>query len=78
MGLPPEPPGEDPTEPEAVTPAWQPPPSPYTTSAFEGVPLDDGSGHEHHHHGHGAGKPAAPAEPPAHEHDHAPAKKEAP
>jgi hypothetical protein len=48
-GLPPEPPGHDASEPGAKASRWAPAPNPYARSAFEGVRLDDASGHAHHH-----------------------------
>lgn len=55
MGLPPEPPGADATDPEAVIPEYQASPDPFTTSAFAGETLGAGEGHQGHqgHQGHG-------------------------
>jgi hypothetical protein len=62
-GLPPEPPEQDATNPEAGLVEVRSQSNPFTRSAFEGVKLDGAGGHEHHHHhGHGA-KPAAAKEP---------------
>jgi hypothetical protein len=58
--LPPEPPGQDAADATVSTPEYVAPPSPYATSAFEGVRLDAGGGHEHMHHG---PKPQAKPEP---------------
>lgn len=50
-GLPPEPAGQDAADAGARTPKYVPGPSPYETSAFEGVRLDGKGGHEGMHHG---------------------------
>ncbi len=60
--LPPQEPGEDPTEASAPIPAWTAKPSPYETSAFAGEKLSKGGGHAHHKMGHAA-KPKAEAKP---------------
>ncbi len=76
-GLPPEPPGADPTDPAASSAPYQVQPNPYETSAFagdQGPKAGEHAGHGnmdhgsmkhgqagHEHMGHGA--PAAPAEP---------------
>lgn len=77
-GLPAEPPGHDAAATDAPSQPYAPPPNPYERSAFDGVRLDAGGGHEHMHHGgHGASEPAE-AEPAAESeaeptpHDHAP------
>jgi hypothetical protein len=68
-GLPPEPPGHDAADVGAPPTKYQPRPNPFTTSAFEGVPLDGPTGHEHMTHGgeHGGMKMPV-AEPAASEH----------
>ncbi len=48
-GLPPEPPGKDPSDPGAASSPATVSFDPYRTSAFEGQQLD-GGGHDHHHH----------------------------
>jgi hypothetical protein len=54
-GLPPEPPEQDASNPEAGVVEVRPQGNPFTRSAFEGVKLDGAGGHHHHHH-HGAKK----------------------
>ena len=49
-GLPPEPPGEDPTDPRAAVPAYHPPANPYAASAAAGEPADTTGGHAGHGH----------------------------
>lgn len=70
--LPPQEPGEDPSDESAKIPSWEPKPNPYETSAFAGEKLSKGGAHEGMDHGamnEGAKKETQPeAEPmPAHE-----------
>lgn len=69
-GLPPEPPGADPADANAITPPYQAQANPYETSAFAGEEPSTATGHEHMNHGamkmdHGtmADQPAADAKP---------------
>ncbi len=50
-GLPAEPPGHDAADARAPTKPYAPPPNPYERSAWGGVSLDAGGGHEHMNHG---------------------------
>jgi hypothetical protein len=55
-----EPPGRDAADAKAPVTKYRAAPSPYETSAWDGVELDAGGGHHHGHghHGHGAAKEA--------------------
>lgn len=50
-GLPPEPAGQDAADPGARAPKYETRPSPYETSAFEGVQIDATGGHGGMNHG---------------------------
>jgi len=49
--LPPQSPGEDPSDEDAAIPSWKPRPNPYETSAFAGEKLSKGGAHEGMDHG---------------------------
>lgn len=50
-GLPPEPPGDDPADPNAPATPYQVQANPYEISAFADAPAESQSGHEHMDHG---------------------------
>lgn len=59
-GLPPEPPGADPADPNAAAPVFQVQANPYETSAFAATPTAAPSEHAGHGHmGHGTPAPAS-------------------